>query len=189
MKKNQEVRPQISALVDGELDSSALQPLLAELRTPAARADWDLYHRIGDVLRSEQMAAEPGADFSRKLAERLEKEPTLLAPRRRFYEGRLRAWPAALAAVAAASMGFLLSPSLFHSSDGVSAPASLASRSEGAADRVAQLNTPLLADASSVRDNTAENVDYILLHQSANPSLYGVPATIRPAALSSPTEK
>ena len=100
MKKNQEIRQQISALVDGELDSSELTPLLAELRKPAARSrsDWEIYHRIGDVLRSEQMAAEPSADFSRQLAERLEKEPPLLAPHRRVRDGRLQVWSAALAA-------------------------------------------------------------------------------------------
>ena len=184
MKKNQEVRQQISALVDGEVDSSELQPLLTALRMPAARSDWDIYHRIGDALRSEQMAAEPSADFSRKLAERLDKEPLLLVPRRRLHDGWLRAWPAALAAAAAASTGFLLSPSLFHSSESTSAPASLASRTD-AAGEVANTHSPLLADASGVSDTAVENTDYILLHQSANPSLYGVSAPIRPAALSS----
>lgn len=188
MKKDQEVRQQISELADGELDSSQLPLLLAELRTPEARSHWDVYHRIGDVLRSEQMAAEPSAGFSRQLAARLEQEPTLLAPRRQLPSGRLRGWAAGLVAVAAASMGFLLSPSLFHSPGRGNAPATLASESDWA--KTAAASQPaLLADASGVKDSAVDSADYILLHQSANPSLYGAPALIRPAAMSSSQQK
>ena len=101
----------------------------------------------------------------------------------------LQVWSAALAAAAAAGMGFLLSPTLFHSSDGVSAPAVIASRTESAVDQAAGLDAPLLADARAVKDNAAESADYLLLHQRANPSLYGVSAPIRPAALSSHPSK
>ena len=71
MKKDEKIRQQISALADGELDPSQLKSLLIELRQPEARADWDIYHRIGDVLRSETMAREPSADFTQRLAARL----------------------------------------------------------------------------------------------------------------------
>ena len=198
MKKDEKIRQQISALADGELDPLQLKPLLAELRQPEARAQWDTYHRIGDVLRSEAMAREPSAGFSQRLAARLEQEPTLLAPRR-LPAGRLHKWSAALTAVAAASLGFLLSPSLFHSLSGSTAPSTIAfadhsSGSEADANRytLTPVPTALLADASDATahaEPAAETADYILLHQNANPSLYSAPAMVRPAALSSSAKK
>ena len=194
MKKDEKIRQQISALADGELDPSQLKSLLIELRQPEARADWDIYHRIGDVLRSETMAREPSADFTQRLAARLEQEPSLLAPRR-LPAGRLNKWSAALTAVAAASFGFLLSPSLFHSFSDSGAPASLASaehlpHSESQANRNALPSAPsaLLADASDATAH-AETADYIRLHQNANPSLYSAPALVQPAALNGSVEK
>ena len=87
-------------------------------------------------------------------AARLEQEPALLAPRR-LPAGRLHKWSAALTAVAAASLGFLLSPSLFHSLSGSTAPSTIAAAdhsSGSAADTnrpsLTSVPTTLLADAS-----------------------------------------
>lgn len=186
MNNDQQVRQQISDLADGEIAPSQLQPLLEQLRKPELKADWDLYHRIGDTLRSEQMAAELSPGFSQRFAERLAAEPSLLAPKR-HSAGSLRGWGVALTAVAAAATGFVLSPTLFHEGE-ISAPASLARGSETAAPVVTPVST-LLADASGAITQDDEHADYILLHTSANPSLYGAPALARPAALSSRTEK
>ena len=198
MKKDEKIRQQISELADGELDPLQLESLMADLRQPEARAQWDTYHRIGDMLRSEAMAREPSPGFSQRLAARLEQEPALLAPRR-LPAGRLHKWSAALTAVAAASLGFLISPSLFHSLSGSTAPSHIASAdhssgSEADANRstLASAPTALLADASDATahaETATETADYILLHQNANPSLYSAPALVRPAALSSSAKK
>ena len=182
MNRAQSIRQQVSELADGELEAQHLPTLLAELNSPAPntlRADWDLYHRIGDCLRSEQMADELSADFSCWFAERLEAEPTVLAPRRKKVSGRLRGWGVALTAVAAAATGFALSPSLFHTPG-----ASSSTLAAGLAGDASVVRSAVIADASSAMVSSSEP-DYILLHQSANPSLYGAPAMVRQAALSS----
>ncbi len=187
MNTEQSLRQQVSELTDGELEALHLQALLAALNGTlpnAVRQDWDIYHRIGDCLRSEQMASELSAGFSQRFSERLQAEPTVLAPRREKFAGRLRGWGVALTAVAAAAMGFALSPSLFHAPAFIP-PSSLAS---GHAPDTPPVATAMLADAGGAMAQSKE-AEYILLHQSANPSLYGTPSMSRHAALSSGAEK
>lgn len=71
----------LSALADG--DAAALQRGCALWRDDAqARATWHAYHLIGDVLRSEDLAAPAARDaaFLAALRERLAAEPVVLAP-------------------------------------------------------------------------------------------------------------
>ena len=72
----------LSALADGEVDASAAAALAAAWRDDATlRRRWHAYHLIGDALRSEELAAGDGdAAFLRRLRERLEREPVVLAP-------------------------------------------------------------------------------------------------------------
>ena len=74
MDTNRKIREHISALGDGELPEADLELAFAALQEPGGREAWDLYHRIGDVLR-----AQPGPDlspgFSARLAARLAAEP------------------------------------------------------------------------------------------------------------------
>ncbi len=190
MNNDQQVRQQISELADGELDPPQLRCLLDELRKPAHRADWDLYHHIGDTLRSEPMARDLSADFSRRFAERLAAEPTLMAPASRKPAGGLRGWGAALAAVAAGATGFALSPAVFHSAGderdaGPSfASSSLASSSIASGADTSGRDTSVRRE-KAVLPASGEGSEYILMHVSANPSLYGAPALARSAALGS----
>lgn len=184
MNKDEQIRQQVSELTDGELAPPLLQPLLAALRKPEIKADWDLYHRIGDTLRCEQMASQLSPTFSRKLEQRLAAEPVLLTPQRTRPAASLRGWGVALAALAAAATGFMLSPSLFHPNGDARSPAVVAAKSQ---DNAAA--ETMLADAGGATAHSKETADYILLHQSANPSLYGVPALAQHAALSSHSEK
>ena len=64
----------ISALLDGELAASELELAFAALDTDSGRQAWDLYHRIGDALRSGQCGHELGPHFEARLASRLEVE-------------------------------------------------------------------------------------------------------------------
>lgn len=73
----------LSALVDGEADAAMTQRLCAAWRDDAAsRATWHAYQLIGDVLRSEDLAAPPARDaaFLARLRGRLADEPVVLAP-------------------------------------------------------------------------------------------------------------
>lgn len=74
---------QMSALVDGELASDAVRGACAAWRADAkARQTWHAYHLIGDVMRSDDLAAPPARDeaFLQRLRERLADEPVVLAP-------------------------------------------------------------------------------------------------------------
>jgi sigma-E factor negative regulatory protein RseA len=68
----------ISALMDGELGRWASKAQIERLeRDPALGESWETYHLIGDALRQD---AGLGADFTRRLHERLEQEPMVVAP-------------------------------------------------------------------------------------------------------------
>ena len=71
----------LSALADGQAD--AVEPACGLWRDDAAaRQTWHAYHLIGDVLRSEELARQPGRDaaFLAALREKLAAEPVVLAP-------------------------------------------------------------------------------------------------------------
>ncbi|MFM8468292.1 MAG: sigma-E factor negative regulatory protein [Oxalobacteraceae bacterium] len=187
MNKRQQIRQRVSELADGELQTQHVQGLLEALRGSGPgtlKEDWDLYHRIGDCLRNERTAADLSDGFARRLQERLDAEPVVLAPRRRDFSERLREWGVALTAVAAAAASVALSPSLFHPSPASSVPSLAAGRHAGPP----AVTSAMRADAGGAiaRD---KGVDYILLHLNANSSLYGAPVLARQAAFSSAPEK
>ncbi|GAB4560928.1 MAG: sigma-E factor negative regulatory protein [Rhizobacter sp.] len=73
----------LSALMDGELEASALGRACGQWReSPEARAQWHAYHLIGDVLRSEDLSADAAHDaaFLASFRQRLAQEPVVLAP-------------------------------------------------------------------------------------------------------------
>jgi sigma-E factor negative regulatory protein RseA len=80
MKTIEMSREQISAFADGELVEAHIDLALAALRQPEAQRTWDLYHQIGDTLRSEEMAFSLSDDFAAKMSARLAAEPLILAP-------------------------------------------------------------------------------------------------------------
>lgn len=73
-------REQISALADGELVDAHVNMALTVLRQPEEHVTWDLYHQIGDVMRSEEMAFSLSDGFAAKMSARLDAEPTIIAP-------------------------------------------------------------------------------------------------------------
>jgi len=96
-------RAAMSALMDGELDEPHVASLCTAWRTDRqCRADWHAYHLIGDVLRSEELAAPATRDgaFMSRLRERLEREPVVLAPSR-ADAGQPAAQPASVAVIGA----------------------------------------------------------------------------------------
>jgi sigma-E factor negative regulatory protein RseA len=75
----------VSSMLDGELGDAEMDLVLASFKTPAGKhlqAEWDIYHEIGDVLRSEELDASLSKNFSTRFSARLEQEPVLLAPKR-----------------------------------------------------------------------------------------------------------
>ena len=76
-------KERLSALADGELDPAGSAASCAAWSQDAAlRVEWHAWHLIGDVLRSEDLAADPRHDrnFCAALRSRLQSEPVVLAP-------------------------------------------------------------------------------------------------------------
>ena len=95
----------LSALADGDAtDSEAARAFQAWRDDADARASWHTYQLIGDVLRSDDLAAEPAADeaFLVSLRARLAAEPVVLAPQPRV-EVEPVAMPVAVNAATAAA--------------------------------------------------------------------------------------
>jgi sigma-E factor negative regulatory protein RseA len=80
METKNMTQEQISALLDSELSDAHIEVALAALRHSEGRATWDVYHQIGDVLRSDDMAQAPSKDFMARMMARLDEEPPILAP-------------------------------------------------------------------------------------------------------------
>jgi sigma-E factor negative regulatory protein RseA len=149
----------ISALMDGELDErSAAQLIEALTRDGEAVRAWRSYHLIGDAMRGGLPLSD---GFTGRLAQRLAKEPTVLAPRRiRTESPRLFTVSAAAASVAAvAFVGWM-----------AFAPQTLVAPAP-----VAQVQPPAEARPVLVPLPNAAN-DYLLAHQGFSPrvSLQGM---------------
>lgn len=75
-------REELSCLLDGELDAERGGACLSGLcRDPRAQSDWALWHAVGDALRSQDVAALHSAGFAARMAQALEAEPAIVAPR------------------------------------------------------------------------------------------------------------
>lgn len=71
----------VSALMDGQLRGAELQAALARLDADDTRECWQLYHLVGDVLRSPDLAAQPAdGAFMARLGARLAQEGRPAAP-------------------------------------------------------------------------------------------------------------
>lgn len=71
------MKKQLSALIDGEFDFEESEPLLIALKSKGVMKEaWRSYHFIGDAMRGD-LNVQP--DFSAKIMEALDAEPTVLA--------------------------------------------------------------------------------------------------------------
>jgi sigma-E factor negative regulatory protein RseA len=78
----------ISQLMDGELGRRESQEQIERLERDMQLGErWESYHLIRDVLRNE---SELRADFCRRLHERLQQEPTVIAPHTRLAHRAVR---------------------------------------------------------------------------------------------------
>jgi len=99
-------KEQISALADGELSTEEMTLAFAALRSSKDAQDaWEDYHRIGEVLRSEEMDVSLSAGFSAKMSALLDAEPTIVAPQAAVTEPVKAAAAAPVAQAVAAANG------------------------------------------------------------------------------------
>lgn len=190
MNATQMTKEQISAWLDGEMPDADVDAMLAALCRDEGRACWDQYHRIGDVLRSDELAIQPGADFAAKMAARLAQEPVYLLPLAAPAQQNLRhllrqkAWPGL--AIAAGLMVVLALP---YSSPGPQdQPSGIAKRTAPAesgfnlvaAGKAAnpKLRQKPVQDGEILRDPQIQQ--YLEAHQRYSPSVYSAAKYVRP---------
>jgi len=100
----------LSAWMDGETPGARPEGL----STPAGREAWETYHLIGDVLRNPELARGPSPALRQRLAQAIEAEMTIVAPRRR----PLRVGLSGLAVAAAVASVVWMARPYFSAGDG-----------------------------------------------------------------------
>lgn len=115
------MKEQISTLMDGEFESEAAERILKSLQADETlRESWGMYHLIGDSLRG---SPEFSLDFERRLMQRLEAEPTVLAPHHKFKPKPSFIWSAAASVAAVMFVGWVALQQMQAPQDGIAAPA------------------------------------------------------------------
>jgi sigma-E factor negative regulatory protein RseA len=205
---------QISALVDGELDGPQADALLALLARSKDRTDWEIYHQIGDALRSDEATPALSPDFSERLFARLDAEPVILAPipqqtivatparvtsTSSSSKNRLKrfAVPGMAAAAAVATVAFLTTPQLMVASR-TTTPAVLAAvpsaltkaglESAPVAVPVATVAT-LATEPEEVMLRDPRIDDYLFAHQRFSSSVYSTAQFARSATFATNSGK
>jgi sigma-E factor negative regulatory protein RseA len=153
------MKQHISALMDGELFDDEAEAVIGKLkRNPDAQDDWLIYHLVGDALRQPDHVH---ADISMAVRERLQNEPTVLAPRSRAMHGARWFAVSAAASLMALSVVAWLSAKVVP--QGV--PQQLAVMQDSGNMRPASLQTGLVPMQS--RRSVS---DYLMAHQEYSPS-------------------
>ena len=159
------MKQNLSALMDGELFDDEAEALLDKIkRNPDSHAEWHIYHLVGDALRQPDHLH---ANISASLRERLQAEPTVLAPRSRVRQNaRWFALSAAASVMALALVTWM----------------SVQVGSEPAAQMAMQQQSTALRPASYAV-NRGMN-DYLMAHQEFSPStdVQGTASYIRTVA-------
>jgi sigma-E factor negative regulatory protein RseA len=184
------VHERISVFADGETSDEQLDVALAELRGEEGKATWELYHQIGDLLRSDDMASPLSAGFSASMAARLAAEPALLAPARpapvRKSGLRRIALPGVLAA-AAAAVAFIGTPQLMVAMHGAPASgAAVAVVGDSGVSRTA-LTASAARTGAVMRDQGID--EYLMAHQRFSPSVYSSAQYARSATFANESGK
>lgn len=165
----------ISAWMDGETgEFEARQVAVAFKQRQACCVAWSEFHLIGDIMRGEPLLRD---DFSARLRELLDAEPTVLAPRGFAKYGTRQITKYALSAAASvAALGFV---ALLVSTTGNP----LKSQNQIAAATTAQKpQTTTVAAAQKPASTQQPTVDeYLMAHQEFSPStaMQGVAPYIR----------
>lgn len=180
-------KQQISAFADGELPDHDVEATMAALTAPGGRLDWDIYHQIGDTLRSETMAMPLSAGFNDRFAARLSAEPPLIAPRRRLRDRWSQVWPMAVTAMAAALTGFVIAPQIMREQAAEPAAPAVVAETMSHASVIAQADL-LASEPGSSGASVSDINEYIRIHHSSHPSLYGATQLARPVDLNSSSD-
>jgi sigma-E factor negative regulatory protein RseA len=216
MKTSDMIREEISAFSDGELARHRCDEVARKLRQPAEQDCWNLYHQIGDALRSDDKANGLSADFLTRLTARLDLEPAIIsrpaeavlsAPKTvlshdivqslsvsggRWKAGRKFFVPGLAAAAAVVVLGL---PKLMVATNSYGSKPSidLAVKTDATDKQLSDLlvarngDSTLPERAEVLRDSRMD--EYLLAHQQFSPSLYSSAQFARSATFATNTDK
>ena len=187
----------ISAMVDGELSNAQWASTLlrlGEANNHDGKNTWEIYHQIGDVLRSDDLAVTLSPDFSARFSVLLNAEPVVLAPKTVLteeiivtpnVEAMKQPWftryVAMTSMAAAAAVAFFMAPQIIplfgvQSNSGV-----VMSKAEQAnkiqSDGVQLASTSINSDVQSKPSEQVEMLrdprldSYLMAHQKFSPSI------------------
>lgn len=168
----------ISQLIDGHLGHRESEAQIKRLeRDPELSHGWNTYHLIGDALRNE---VDLGPGFTRRLRERLEAEPVVIAPHMRLSHRVTRYTLPLAAGVAGVTLVAWLA--LSFQTPGSQGPQ--VARSETQAAQVAKVRAPA-ATGSPANGGVG---DYLMAHQEFSPStaMHGVASYVRTVSAEEP---
>lgn len=160
------MKQDISALMDGELFDDEAEALFDKLkRKPDARNEWHIYHLISDVLHQPDRVH---PDIGASMNERLQAEPTILAPR--STSSRKATWFALSAAASVMALTLV-------------AWLSVRVGSEIAPQMAMLQQQPASVRVASFPSDSGVN-DYLMAHQEFSPSanMQGATSYIRTMA-------
>lgn len=197
---------QISAFADGELDDSQVNDALGVLRSTHGRDAWAAYHKIGDILRSDDMAVNMSSDFAARVMRQLDDEPTVIAPRSNERVNSEEAQALALQSIGISKRRFdfqkLAAMAAVVMVTIIAVPQFMFDASEEA-DSVLSVATTTVPDmqqqqpVSSTVANTENDEllrdagidEYLLAHQRSSPTVYSAAQYARSATFAVETDK
>jgi len=190
MDTKDSVKERISVFADGETSDEQLNIALADLGSENGRTSWELYHQIGDILRSDDMDVSLSAGFSARMAARLEAEPVFVAPvlavKKQKASVRRLALPGVLAA-AAAAVAFVATPQLMVAMQNKpSLNAAVVVVGDSGVSRTALASGTGHAEAAMRTQGIDE---YLMAHQRFSPSVYSSAQYARSATFANESGK
>jgi len=167
------VKSKISALLDDELSPHEFDGIVAALRSdPEAVETWRIYNLVGDVMRDGSPLSK---GFSERFAQRLAREPIVLAPRRLDGSRARTRWMALSAAASVAAVALVGWVAFAPGPDGSvlnSGSSTLAQSGQQAIVKAEPVRKPVVektAKRTPSRPLPGFARDYLLAHQTYSP--------------------
>ncbi len=167
---------QLSALIDNEIELADAAYVINSLNSNQQAIEaWKHYHMIGHVMRGESQLS---VQFKQRLMDKLEQEPTVLAPHHPFKpaldvahattQQTAKKTPAVWAIAASVAGVMAVSWALLQTQLSEQVPNAQLAQVKTAPIQLAQVEPPAMIE-STIAETTVPN-EYLMAHQSSAPT-------------------
>lgn len=164
------MKSELSSLLDGELEEDRHQAVFSALRDDTElRSTWSNYHLVGDALRHTSRL---DMDLTARIMADLQREPTILAPRRDHGQpmrGALLRYAAAIAGVGAVAWLALSEPATMSATDRARTSQSIATLAQATQTMVAPASNSRLVQTQEQDNERHRLQSYLVAHQAYSP--------------------